>query len=281
MQLQTAGFYPTVSGNEPGQDIPTRIAGSECQYCDKETQHGTLSRPGQETTAQKTAPAMSIFDFATVAISFILGLAVTYLLESLVQAFRMRRQSRLSWLPFAWTGFVLTHQFQFWWALYEVHTINTLSVGIFILLLCLSSLLFLAGALVLPSGETEYPTDLARYFIVDGSWGVAALALYNLTAVVVNVALFDSPFASTVNLLNLGLAAIALLTAITRSYIWQASLTIAFALLFAFTASISTQGTYQSSGHQPLRNTDFSLSSRPVPVHPSGTNGKSGPIIFI
>jgi hypothetical protein len=191
---------------------------------------------------------MTVFDFATVAVSFILGLAVTYLLESMVEAFRARRTSRLDWLPFVWAVCVLVHQFQFWWALYELNEMPSLSIVIFSLLLYLSSLLFLAGAMVLPSGEAEYPQDLARYFSIDGSWGASAIALYNLSAVLANVVLFEVPVSDTTNLLNLGLCAIAVLVAVRQERIWLVWLTLAYVALQIVGTIAATPAVYTSTG---------------------------------
>ena len=187
---------------------------------------------------------MTIFEFATVAVSLILGLAVSYLLESLVGVFRMRRRCRMDWIPFVWAGCVFVHQFHFWWALYEVHSMPLLSVGMFTLLLLLAGLLFLAGALVLPSGESEYPDDLGVYFNTDGSWAVAALALFNMMAVAINILLFDSPITETANLLNLVLVVIAVFVAITRTRMWQTGLTGAYVIVLVFVEIAATQVVY-------------------------------------
>ena len=191
---------------------------------------------------------MTIFDFATVAVSFILGLAVTYLLESMVEAFRARRTCRLDWLPFVWVVCVLVHQFQFWWALYELNSMPSMSVGVFSLLLVLAGLLFLAGAMVLPSGEAEYPADLALYFSIDGSWGAGAIALFNLSAVGANVILFGVAITNVVNLLNLGLGAIAVVVAVMRSRRWLVSLTFAYVVLLVLVTMAATPAVYQSTG---------------------------------
>jgi len=190
---------------------------------------------------------MNVFDFSTVAVSFILGLAVTYLLESMVGAFRARRTCRLHWLPFVWVGCVLVQQFQFWWALYDLNTMPSISVGIFTMLLLLSGLLFLAGALVLPSGEAEYPSDLQEYFIMDGSWAAATLALYNVSAVAANVIIFDAPVVEFVNLINLAMVAVAAAVALVRSRNWLIVLTLAYVAALALAAVMATSAVYEST----------------------------------
>ncbi len=191
---------------------------------------------------------MTIFDFAMVAVSLILGLGVTYLLESMVDVFRARGRCRMDWIPFIWTGCVLVQQFQFWWALYELNAISSLSVGVFSLLLFLAGLLFLAAALVLPSGEAEYPSDLGVYFNTDGSWAAAALALFNFTAFVANILIFGEPFLHTVNILNLVLIVAASLVAVTRKRIWQVGLTAGYVITLALGEIVATRAVYVSTG---------------------------------
>lgn len=57
---------------------------------------------------------MTHFEFLSVALSFVLGLAVTVLLTSLLTAFRARRMTRISWLPLTWAVYILIVQFDVW-----------------------------------------------------------------------------------------------------------------------------------------------------------------------
>ncbi|NIV49407.1 MAG: hypothetical protein GWN46_22710, partial [Gammaproteobacteria bacterium] len=50
---------------------------------------------------------MTAFEFLSVALSFVLGLAVTLLLTSLLSAFRARHKTKLDWVPFVWAGYAL------------------------------------------------------------------------------------------------------------------------------------------------------------------------------
>ena len=63
---------------------------------------------------------MTAFEFLSVALSFVLGLAVTLVLTSLLAAFLARRETKLDWLPFTWAAYVLVYQFQYWWAIFEL-----------------------------------------------------------------------------------------------------------------------------------------------------------------
>ena len=152
---------------------------------------------------------MTAFEFLSVALSFVLGLAVTLLLTSILKAFRHRNEARMDWLPFVWTGYVLLFQFQYWWAIWELGSLPQWTVLTFGLLLALAALLFLAGGLVLPSGSGAYPSDLSAYFNEHGRWAVVALAGYLAVAVVGNVILFRTPVFSSLHYLMAAEAALA------------------------------------------------------------------------
>ena len=160
---------------------------------------------------------MTHFEFLTVALSFVLGLAVTVLLRSLVIAFRCRRKTQMNRMPFAWAGYILVMQFDVWWELYGLASMESWSIGAFILLLLLALLLFAAGALVLPNGMDDYPEDLDRYFMEDGRWGLVLIAGFSTTAIAANIALFNVPPFGAMNTWNaVSVALIATLIAARR-----------------------------------------------------------------
>jgi len=171
---------------------------------------------------------MTQFEFLSVALSFVLGLAVTVLLTSFVNAFRSRRRTRMSWLPLTWSAYVLVMQFDLWWELYGLVSMESWSVGAFIILLLLALLLFAAGALILPTTAGNYPVDLDEYFREDGRWGVAVIGAFDVIAVIANVALFNVPLFGAMNLWNA--VSIGLITTLvaTKRRALQCILTVVF-----------------------------------------------------
>ena len=150
---------------------------------------------------------MTHFEFLSVALSFVLGLAVTVLLTSLLTAFRASRQTRMSWLPLIWAVYLLVMQFDVWWEVYGLSSMQSWSAGAFVLLLLLALLLFAAGGLILPTGLSDYPEDLDEYFQKDGRWAIAVVIAFMATANVVNVVLFDVDVLGPMNNWNaLGIA---------------------------------------------------------------------------
>jgi hypothetical protein len=187
---------------------------------------------------------MTAFEFLSVALSFVLGLAVTLVLTSLLAAFRARRESKMDWLPFVWAGYVLVYQFQYWWAIFELSAVPVWTVGTFGVLLLLAVILFLAGGLTLPTGSADYPDDLGEYFRSDGRWGVAALAAYSVVGSVGNFLLFGTPILSPLTAIQAGAVGSAAVTVAAKNRMVQVAATLVFGVLLAIGATLATPGSY-------------------------------------
>lgn len=134
---------------------------------------------------------MSSFEYISVALSIVVGLALTHILRSAAAVFRRRTSVRLDALSIGWTGIILLKILAFWWSIFELDAqgiVTSWSLSSFLLLVSLAVVLYLAAALVLPSDAP----DLRVYFEEDGRWAVAAVAAYSLLAAVVNTSLFSS-----------------------------------------------------------------------------------------
>jgi hypothetical protein len=187
---------------------------------------------------------MSVFEFLSVAVSFVLGLAVTLVLSSLLAAFRNRRRTSMDWMPFVWAAYVLVYQFQYWWAMWELEALSHWTVATFGLVLAIAAVLFLAGGLVLPSGSADYPDDLRTYFDEDGKWGVGALALYGIVAILGNVTLFGSKLLSPLHYLLMGETACALAVLMGRDRRLRIAATVMFGVLTCFSVIRATTFSY-------------------------------------
>jgi hypothetical protein len=157
------------------------------------------------------------FEFLSVALSFVIGLGVTYLLTSLLSLIRERRTCRLDWLPLLWAFYVFGYQVQYWWALFELAALDSWSLTVFLAVLLYSVLLFAAGGLVLPHDAARHDEGLRTYFERDGRLGVVLLNVYVLIAPVFNVLLFDTPLSDPLNLSLVGLGLFGLSFPLLRS----------------------------------------------------------------
>jgi hypothetical protein len=143
---------------------------------------------------------LSTFEYMSVALSFVIGLGVTYLLTSLLSLFRERRTCRPDWLALLWAAYVFTYQVQFWWAAFELAALETWTLPQFLVLLSFSLLLFGAGGLVIPHDAARHPEGLRAYFEADGRWGVALLGSYFVLAAPMNLWFFGTPLFHTLNI---------------------------------------------------------------------------------
>jgi len=171
---------------------------------------------------------MTQFEFISVALSFVLGLAVTVLLTSLLTAFRARRRTRVSWLPVTWAAYVLVMQFDVWWEIYGLVSMESWTAEAFVLLLLIALLLFAAGGLVLPTELGDYPEDLGEYFNENGRWAVAVITAFQLTSMVANTTLFDIGVFGAMNLWNLLAVAITLVVICARRRVIQGAATVLY-----------------------------------------------------
>jgi len=171
---------------------------------------------------------MTQFEFLSVALSFVLGLAITVLLSSLLTAFRARRRTRMSWLPLTWAFYLLVIQFDVWWEVYALVSMERWTAGAFVLLLVIVLQLFVAGGLVLPTRLEDYPEDLGEYFQQDGRWAVAVVALFQATSAIANTALFDVGVFGLMNVWNALAIAITVVVVSAKRRAIQGAATIAF-----------------------------------------------------
>jgi len=158
---------------------------------------------------------MSQFEFLSVALSFVLGLAVTLLLMSFLLAFRARHRTHLGWLALTWACYVLVMQFDLWWETYGLSSMQKWTAGSFVMLLVLALTLFAAGGLVLPSATDDYPKDLDQCFEEHGRWGVGMIAVFLIVGSVANATLFGIAPLGGMNMLNVVGVILAVVTVTT------------------------------------------------------------------
>lgn len=123
---------------------------------------------------------MSAFEILTITFSFIVGLGVAQVLRSVGYMVREYRQVRLHWIPFSVAAQILFFQVQFWFALSVVNSIVVQwSWSVYVSMLLLAILIFLAGATVLPHSLTSLgERGLKEDFDTRGRVSLVFLALY-------------------------------------------------------------------------------------------------------
>ena len=187
---------------------------------------------------------MDIFEHIAGVAALILGLGVTRLLESVIAAFRRRRESRLHWIPLTWAAIIFAWQMQYLWAIFELSVIvSGWTVGMFTVVVATALILFAAGALVLPDASDSQLT-FVEGFRADGKWGLLCLTVYFLAGCVVNPMFWDLPFFSPLNLLAIPLAALPAAFLRFGDTSAGAALTVGCAALSVFGIVVYSPGVY-------------------------------------
>jgi len=173
------------------------------------------------------------FEFLSVALSFVIGLGITYLLTSVLSLVQERRNCRPDWLPLVWAFYVFAYQVQYWWAVFELSEVREWSLTLFLALLSYAVLLFAAGGLILPHDAARHDEGLRAYFERDGRIGVLLLNLYFLIAPIFNDRLFATPLTDPLNLSIVGMGLFGFSFCLLRSRRLQVAHTILWGIAAA------------------------------------------------
>jgi hypothetical protein len=185
------------------------------------------------------------FRWIAVAVSMILGIGVTRLLSSAVMIVRNRSEFRLDILPVAWAAFVFVAQIQFWWAIIELSKVVKIwTLASFVALLSMPLLLFVAAALILPHEPRPRDLELREGFRRDGRWALAALALYNTVASVVDAVWWSTDLMTVQGAMLIGLVILPACALYSSRRVVQLSITAAYALLLIVADIQVSPGSY-------------------------------------
>jgi hypothetical protein len=120
---------------------------------------------------------MSAFDYLTVLVSIVLGLAIANVLTRLTTVVTARKRVDFYWPPVAWAIWLFFISVQHWWAEWgERHTAQW-NFGTFWLELLIPVDLFVLSSLVLPEREENGKIDLGEWFLHNRAWFFAFLFL--------------------------------------------------------------------------------------------------------
>jgi hypothetical protein len=184
------------------------------------------------------------FEFISVALSFVIGLGVTHLLSAFVRVFLNRKRMRVDWIPMAWAFSIFASMIQYWWAVFELASLEVWPIGHFLAFLGMALLLFVAGALVLPAALFGEAEDLGDIFEEHGRWGLVVLSAYTMTVLVGNAVFWGSSPFSAVGLRTMILAGLPLGVVIARGRTVRGLITVSYLGLWVIAAWQASPAAY-------------------------------------
>jgi hypothetical protein len=127
---------------------------------------------------------MGAFDYLTILMSIVLGLAVANVLTRLALVITARERVDFYWPPVAWAIWLFFIAVQHWWAEWSVRHTAHWSFLAFWLFLLTPVTLFILSALVLPEREGEGGVlDLGEWYFRNRTWFFGFLAFLPLLSI--------------------------------------------------------------------------------------------------
>jgi len=108
---------------------------------------------------------MNPFDYLTILVSIVLGLAMTNVLTRLAIVVSARERVDFYWPPIAWAMWIFFISIQHWWAAWSTHHVREWTFLTFCTGLLDPIILFFLSALVLPDRDEGGVIDLGVWYI--------------------------------------------------------------------------------------------------------------------
>jgi hypothetical protein len=107
---------------------------------------------------------MTAFEYLSVLLSIILGLAVTQVLQGYRALLLSRQSVRMHWPTLIWSVLLLLFVAQAWWVSFGLDDQTEWRFDTFLVILLQMSLIYMLAAMVLPDVPSGAETDLAAHY---------------------------------------------------------------------------------------------------------------------
>lgn len=161
---------------------------------------------------------MTQHEYVFVAISIILGLAITRLLNTVAMLIRAHRIVEFHWASALWGLCVMAYTLQFWWVGWGLRDFEHWSFLNFVVLTVGSICVYGAAELALPVPGGTGKIDFLLHSKGLGRLSALSLLLYFGVGPYVNISMFNNEFGASLILPGLGIALMALIIGLPRYF---------------------------------------------------------------
>jgi hypothetical protein len=110
---------------------------------------------------------MSPFEFVTVLISIILGLGITQIMSGVADLIHQWKSVRLYWPHLLWVALVFVLHVQEWWLIYQLKTVTTWQLPVFLFQVLYPIFLFILARILFPMTTNEHSTDMKGFYLAN------------------------------------------------------------------------------------------------------------------
>ncbi|TDG11641.1 hypothetical protein E2F43_18185 [Seongchinamella unica] len=179
---------------------------------------------------------MTQHEYVFVAISIILGLAITRLLHTVAMLIRVHRRVSFHWSTALWGLCVLAYVLQFWWVGWGLRDLESWHFGDFVVLIVGAICVYGAAEMALPVPEGSGNLDFLVHSESLGRLSCLSMLLYFLVGPYVNVTMFGNPVIPSLVFPVIGIALTGMMIAVPRFF---AGLAVVFAAYSALILSLT------------------------------------------
>jgi hypothetical protein len=176
---------------------------------------------------------LTAFEYLSVLLSIILGLAITQILQGYRALLLARRMVKTHWPALIWSALLLLFAAQSWWASFGLEEQTEWRFDTFLVILVQMGLIYMMAALVLPDVPHGNEIDLASHYEAQRRPFFTCLVLVVLTSLLKDFML-EGQLPEVANLgFHILLAVVALLGLSMRRLAFQLALSLFVAAIFA------------------------------------------------
>jgi hypothetical protein len=161
---------------------------------------------------------MTQHEYVFVAISIILGLAITRLLHTVGLLIRAHRWVRFHWATALWGICVMTYALQLWWVGWGLRDIDAWHFSSFVILIAGSIFVYGASEMALPVPDGDVDLDFLAHSEGLGRLSALSMLLYFLVGPYVNIQLFGNEFLPSLVFPGLGMVQMGLIMIFPRLF---------------------------------------------------------------
>ena len=118
-----------------------------------------------------------VFEYLTILISVVIGLALTHLLTNLIRIIHNREHVKPYWVHLLWSATIVLWTISFWWFTFSMSTVREWTLGLFAFVMVYAVLLYVLMALLFPE-DIEKKQNYEQLYFQNQKWFFTTLTLF-------------------------------------------------------------------------------------------------------